>query len=61
MKEECWKKSTIMIGRNPDRWRIDPYGNPVLKHLKGCRGPLCHDYDHINPYSKGGKTNVENC
>ena len=50
-----------MIGRNPDRWRLDAVGNPVFKFMKGCSGPLCHEYDHIVPFSKGGKTVPENC
>ena len=29
--------------------------------LRGCHGSLCHEYDHIVPFSKGGKTTVENC
>lgn len=29
--------------------------------MKGCTGPLCHEYDHIIPYSKGGDTIVRNC
>lgn len=33
----------------------------MLKNLKGCHGPLCHEYDHIIPFSKGGETSVENC
>lgn len=54
-------KAQLMIGRNPERWRLDAVGNPVFKYLKGCEGPLCHEYDHIIPFSKGGKTVVENC
>ena len=50
-----------MIGRTPDRWRLDAVGNPVFKFMKGCEGPLCHEYDHIIPWSKGGKTVIENC
>ena len=50
-----------MIGRHPDRWRLDAVGNPVFKFMKGCSGPLCHEYDHIVPFSKGGKTVPENC
>ncbi len=30
-KEKCWNKSAIMIGRHPDRWRLDALGNPVCK------------------------------
>ena len=30
-KNQCWEKAPVMIGRHPDRWRLDPYGNPVSK------------------------------
>ncbi len=47
--------------RDPDRWRLDAVGNPVLYLLRGCHGTLCHEYDHIVPFSKGGKTIISNC
>jgi HNH endonuclease len=47
--------------RDPARWRLDAVGNPVLYVLRGCHGTLCHEYDHIVPFSKGGKTTVSNC
>lgn len=34
-----------MAGRDPARWRLDVRGNPVLKFLRDCSGPLCHSYD----------------
>ena len=60
-KEECWKSSSYMIGRDPDRWRLDAYGNPVNKFMKGCFGVFCYEYDHIVPFSKDGESVVENC
>jgi 5-methylcytosine-specific restriction endonuclease McrA len=36
-------------------------GNPVLKALRNCEGPLCYQFDHIVPHSKGGDTLVDNC
>ncbi len=60
-KEACWNRAISISGRDPDRWRLDAAGNPVLKALKGCNGPLCHEYDHIIPYSKGGETIIRNC
>jgi len=60
-KVVCWQKAQPIYGRDPDRWRYDPVGNPVLNALRGCNGPYCHEYDHIVPYSKGGQTVVENC
>jgi len=50
-----------MIGRDPSRWRLDAVGNPVARALTSCMSPLCHEYDHIIPFSKGGKTEVSNC
>ena len=60
-KEECWEKAPYMIGRHPDRWRLDAFGNPVNKFLKGCMGAFCYTYDHIVPFSKGGPSETENC
>ncbi|XP_061346668.1 uncharacterized protein LOC133292282 [Gastrolobium bilobum] len=61
VKQQCWEKSDKIKGRDPDRWRRDPLGNIVFRKLVGCPGCLCHDYDHILPYSKGGKSTLENC
>ncbi|KAL6580214.1 hypothetical protein OROMI_008238 [Orobanche minor] len=61
VKQQCWQKAEKINGRDPDRWRRDPLGNTVFRKLVGCPGCLCHDYDHIVPYSKGGKSTLENC
>ncbi len=60
-KDICWNNAPTIPGRDPARWRIDAVGNPVLNLLRGCHGALCHEYDHIVPFSKGGKTEVANC
>ncbi|CAI9112069.1 OLC1v1012444C1 [Oldenlandia corymbosa var. corymbosa] len=61
VKQQCWEKEDKIRGRDPDRWRPDPLGNTVFRKLVGCPGCLCHDYDHIIPYSKGGQSTLENC
>ncbi|KAJ6813779.1 uncharacterized protein M6B38_143155 [Iris pallida] len=61
VKQQCWEKAEKVKGRDPDRWRRDPLGNVVFRKLVGCPGCLCHDYDHILPFSKGGKSTLENC
>ncbi|XP_073394800.1 uncharacterized protein [Physcomitrium patens] len=53
VKEACWAKAETVKGRDPARWRRDALGNVVFRKLVGCQGCLCHDYDHIVPYSKG--------
>lgn len=52
VKQQCWDKAEKIKGRDPDRWRRDALGNVVFRKLVGCPGCLCHDYDHILPYSK---------
>jgi len=52
VKQKCWEKADKIKGRDPDRWRRDPLGNLIFRKLVGCPGCLCHDYDHILPYSK---------
>ncbi|OVA08984.1 HNH endonuclease [Macleaya cordata] len=61
VKQQCWEKAEKIKGRDPERWRRDPLGNIVFRKLVGCPGCLCHDYDHIIPYSKGGQSTLENC
>ncbi|KAI7986108.1 hypothetical protein LOK49_LG14G00667 [Camellia lanceoleosa] len=61
VKLQCWDKADKVKGRDPDRWRRDNLGNILFRKLVGCPGCLCHDYDHIVPYSKGGKSTLENC
>ncbi|GFZ03583.1 HNH endonuclease [Actinidia rufa] len=53
VKQQCWEKAEKIKGRDPERWRRDFLGNTVFRKLVGCPGCLCHDYDHIIPYSKG--------
>lgn len=52
VKQQCWEKAEKVKGRDPDRWRRDALGNILFRKLVGCPGCLCHDYDHIIPYSK---------
>nr|XP_007155300.1 hypothetical protein PHAVU_003G189200g [Phaseolus vulgaris]ESW27294.1 hypothetical protein PHAVU_003G189200g [Phaseolus vulgaris] len=61
VKQKCWEKADKVKGRDPDRWRRDVLGNTIFRKLVGCPGCLCHDYDHIVPYSKGGESTLENC
>ncbi|KAK1373371.1 HNHc domain-containing protein [Heracleum sosnowskyi] len=61
VKQQCWEKAEKVKGRDPDRWRRDVLGNTLFRKLVGCPGCLCHDYDHIVPFSKGGQSTLENC
>ena len=61
IKEKCWNDSPIISNRDPNRWRLDALGNPVMKALRGFQGIFCHEYDHIFPYSLGGTSTLDNC
>ena len=61
IKEKCWNNAPIISNRDPNRWRLDSLGNPVMKPLRGLQGIFCHEYDHIFPYSLGGTSTLDNC
>ncbi|KAL2644983.1 hypothetical protein R1flu_012570 [Riccia fluitans] len=61
VKEACWQKAEVVHGRDPARWRRDSLGNLVFRKLVACQGCLCYNFDHIVPYSQGGKSVLENC
>ncbi|CAI5485856.1 unnamed protein product, partial [Closterium sp. Naga37s-1] len=61
VKVACWNKAETVPGRDPDRWRRDAAGNVVFRQLVACKGCLCYDYDHVVPYSKGGRSTLDNC
>lgn len=50
-----------MPGRDPARWRLDAAGNVVCFRLRGCDGCLCHEYDHVVPHARGGRSLLSNC
>ncbi|KAJ7552671.1 hypothetical protein O6H91_06G063900 [Diphasiastrum complanatum] len=61
MRSLCWQKAAVVTGRDPARWRKDVAGNIVCRKFTRCEGCLCHEYDHIIPFSKGGETDPSNC
>ena len=61
IKEKCWNEAPMISNRDPNRWRLDALGNPVMKPLRGFQGIFCHEYDHIFPYSLGGTSTFDNC
>jgi hypothetical protein len=60
-RKAAWERAKPVPGRDPERWRYDVYGNPVLRPLHGCLGCFCYEFDHRVPYSLGGATSLDNC
>nr|GEX63931.1 ribonuclease H-like domain-containing protein [Tanacetum cinerariifolium] len=52
--DECFR------GRDPERWRKDAVGNIVFRGFSNCHGALCYEFDHIQPYVKGGLLDLDN-
>mmetsp|Transcript_10610 Transcript_10610/g.32459 ORF Transcript_10610/g.32459 Transcript_10610/m.32459 type:complete len:182 (+) Transcript_10610:1756-2301(+) len=60
-KQICWQRASQVPGRDERRWRFDAVGNIVCHGLRNCNGPLCVEFDHIHPVSKGGSGHPSNC
>lgn len=52
-RNACWEGSPIVPNRDPDRWRLDGAGNPVMKELWGFTGLFGYELDHIKPWAEG--------
>ena len=53
-KNDAWQKAAEIRGRNPDTWRVDPYGNRIRWGSYGTIGEFGWELDHRFPESKGG-------
>ncbi|KAK4536890.1 hypothetical protein CDCA_CDCA10G2915 [Cyanidium caldarium] len=60
-KNLCWRAASAAPDRHPRRWRKDKAGNIVCRALRGCSGPLCFEFDHVVPWSNGGRSEARNC
>lgn len=59
-KEKVWNKAKKISGKDPDRYRQDPYGNPIFKTSHGKASAMGWEVDHIKPKSKGGSDSTRN-
>ncbi|KAH7430169.1 hypothetical protein KP509_09G086700 [Ceratopteris richardii] len=60
-RQQCWQNADVVPGRHPEHWRKDPAGNIVCRLFTNCNGCLCHQYDHVLPFFKGGESDASNC
>ena len=60
VKESVWNKAKKIVGKDPSKYRKDPYGNTLYKNSYGKASPMGWDIDHIKPKSKGGSDAVVN-
>ncbi len=59
-KEKAWENSKKIRGKDPDKYRQDPYGNPMYKPSYGKSSEMGWEIDHITPQSKGGSDSTKN-
>lgn len=59
-KEKAWNNAKKIKGKNPNKYRKDPYGNTMYKASHGKSSVMGWDVDHIKPKSKGGSDSTRN-
>lgn len=59
-KEKAWNSAKKARGKDPNRYRKDPYGNTIYKSSYGKTSDMGWELDHIKPKSKGGTNSTRN-
>ena len=59
-QDRVWDKAKPIRGKDPDKYRQDPYGNQMFKDSYGRDSEMGWHLDHINPKSQGGSDSVRN-
>ncbi len=60
LKNKVWNKAKKIRGKDPAKYRKDPYGNTIYKASHGKSSSMGWDVDHIKPKSRGGSDSVRN-
>ncbi len=60
LKNAVWDEAREVRGKDPNRYRQDPYGNEMFKASYGWDTPMGWVIDHIEPVSLGGSDEISN-
>lgn len=60
LKNKVWGKAKKIRGKDPAKYRKDPYGKTMYKASHGKSSGMGWDVDHIKPASRGGSDSVRN-
>ncbi len=59
-KQNVWDKAKKVRGKDPAKYRQDPYGNTMHYDSHGKGSAMGWDVDHIKPKAKGGSDSTRN-
>ena len=59
-KDTVWNKARKIRGKNPSKYRRDPYGNEMYYNSYGKDSAMGWEIDHIKPKAKGGSNATRN-
>jgi hypothetical protein len=59
-KDEVWEKAEKICGKDPDKYRQDPCGNPIYKHSYGKHSEMGWEIDHKKAKANGGTDHLNN-
>ena len=59
-KDKAWDNAKRIRGKDPEKYRQDPYGKTIYKASYGKDSDMGWEVDHINPQSKGGSSSPKN-
>ena len=59
-KAEVWARAAKVRGKDPRKYRNDPYGNQIYWGSYGKSSPMGWEIDHVRPKSHGGSDRLSN-
>ena len=59
-KDDVWKRAARVRGKDPNKYRKDPYGNELYRGSYGKNSAMGWEIDHIRPQSRGGSDRLSN-
>lgn len=59
-KQKVWDSAKPVRGKDPKKYRQDPYGTQMCWNSYGTNGAQSWQVDHIKPASRGGSDNIRN-
>ena len=57
---KAWENSKTIPGKDPAKYRKDPYGNEICRDSYGMDSKKGWEVDHIKPLSRGGSDATRN-